>query len=259
MNSVSEINRKKQNLFILLTGIVLTNAVIAEIVGVKIFSVEALLGLNPAQIPMFGGAKFDINLAAGVLVWPIVFITSDIINEYFGKPGVKKITYLTASFIAYSFLILFLATQLPAAKFWIDVNKNGNNFDINSAFSNIFKQGLGIIIGSIVAFMAGQLLDVYIFQKLKKATGNKMIWLRATGSTIISQMVDSFVVVFIAFYVFGNWSMLQVINVALVGYFYKTFMAFSLTPVLYVIHNMIDNYLGKENAAQLSHEALMAA
>ena len=147
----------------------MTNAVIAEIVGVKIFSVEALLGLNPAQIPMFGGAKFDINLAAGVLVWPIVFITSDIINEYFGKPGVKKITYLTASFIAYSFLILFLATQLPAAKFWIDVNKNGTDFDINSAFSNIFKQGLGIIIGSIVAFMAGQLLDVYIFQKLKKA------------------------------------------------------------------------------------------
>jgi uncharacterized integral membrane protein (TIGR00697 family) len=118
---------------------------------------------------------------------------------------------------------------------------------------------LGIIIGSVIAFAVGQLLDVVIFQKLKRATGNKMIWIRATGSTLFSQLIDSFIVVFIAFYVFGKWNLTQVINVALVGYIYKSAMAVLLTPVLYLVHFFIDKYLGKENALQLSEEALMAA
>ena len=259
MVSISEFSRRKNSLFIFLTGIVLTNAVIAEIVGVKIFSVEALMGLKPMNIQLLGGATFDINLAAGVLNWPIVFITSDIINEYFGRPGVKKITYMTAGFIAYSFLTLFLATKLPAAPFWVEVNKGANNFDINYAFNNIFSQGLGIIIGSVVAFVVGQMLDVTIFQKLKKVTGNRFMWIRATGSTLFSQLIDSILVVFIAFYVFGKWNLTQVLNVALVGYIYKSSMAVILTPVLYLVHYAIDKYLGKDNARQLSNEALMAA
>ena len=126
---------------------------------------------------------------------------------------------------------------------------NGSIFDINFAFSTVFRQGLGIIIGSITAFLVGQILDAHTFHWIKSMTGSRHIWLRATGSTLISQLVDSFVVLVIAFYVFGNWSFRQVIAVAIINYIYKFSMAILLTPILYVAHNIIDRYLGikKEN------------
>ena len=135
------------------------------------------------------------------------------------------------------------------------MDNQGNPFNIDYAFNTIFRQGLGIIIGSLVAFLIGQLLDVYIFQKLRRITGAKMIWLRATGSTLVSQFIDSFVVLGIAFYVFGNWSLQQIIAVGIINYVYKFSVAVVLTPVLYAGHGLIDRYLGKEIAERLTAEA----
>jgi len=249
---------KKTNLFIILSGIFLTNAILAEIIGVKIFSGEMTLGITPVNWVFFGDYVLDFNLTAGAVIWPVVFITTDIINEYYGKKGVRKISFITAGFIGYVFIIILLVTKLPPADFWLEVNsqdRDGNPFNIDFAFNTIFRQGLGIIIGSLVAFLIGQLLDVYVFQKLRKITGPKMIWLRATGSTLISQFVDSFVVLGIAFYIFGNWSIEQVIAVGIVNYIYKFSVAILLTPLLYVGHGLIDRYLGEELALQLTEEA----
>jgi uncharacterized integral membrane protein (TIGR00697 family) len=253
---------KKTSLYLFLSAVFLTNAIVAEIIGVKIFSAETLLGVAPAQLHLLGDFVLDFNLTAGVVIWPFVFITSDIINEYYGVKGVKQISYITAGFIAYSFLIIYFVTTLPPAQFWLDVNKTdavGNPVNINNAFAMIFRQGLGIIIGSITAFMVGQLLDATVFQSLKKITGSRKIWLRATGSTLVSQLVDSFVVLTIAFYVFGNWSFSQVIAVAIVNYIYKFFIAVVLTPILYLAHYLIDNYLGKEHAKELANESSMSS
>jgi uncharacterized integral membrane protein (TIGR00697 family) len=189
-----------------------------------------------------------------VLIWPFVFVTTDIINEYFGKEGVRKISLLTAGFIAFAFLIIATATVLPPAPFWVDLYKP-QGLDINEAFSTIFRQGLGIIFGSLTAFLIGQFLDVYIFQKLRKITGPKKLWLRATGSTLFSQLIDSFVVLFIAFYIFGKWSMTQVISVGIINYMFKFVAAFAMTPLIYLGHYMIDNYLGKQEADKISNEA----
>jgi uncharacterized integral membrane protein (TIGR00697 family) len=248
---------KRQRLFLLLCGIFLTNALIAEIIGGKIFSVETLLGLPPAQL-LIGGQRLDFNMTAGVVNWPVVFITSDIINEYFGRKGVKRISFLTACFIAYTFITILVATMLPPAQFWLELNntdKQGNVFNINDAFSKIFNQGLGIMIGSIVAFLLGQLLDVVVFSWLRRKTGSRFIWLRATGSTMFSQLIDSFVVISIAFYVFGNWDLKQIFAVGTINYLYKGVVAILLTPLLYVAHYFINNYLGKEFAEELSHKA----
>jgi uncharacterized integral membrane protein (TIGR00697 family) len=248
---------KRQRLFLLLCGIFLTNALIAEIVGGKIFSVEALLGIPPAQL-LIGGQRLDFNMTAGVVNWPIVFITSDIINEYFGHKGVKRISFLTAGFIVYTFITIFVATKLPPAQFWLDLNntdKQGNVFNINDAFSKIFNQGLGIMIGSIVAFLLGQLLDISVFSWLRRKTGSRFIWLRATGSTMFSQLIDSFLVIGIAFYIFGNWDLKQVFSVGSINYLYKGMVAILLTPLLYIAHYFIDKYLGKEFAEELSHKA----
>ncbi len=252
------LNRKKRNLFIVLSGIFLTNALLAEILGVKIFSAEATLGFQPAQIKLFGDFILDFNLTAGVIIWPVVFITTDIINEYFGKKGVRRISFLTALFIVYAFFVIYGVTKLAPAEFWMDVNSpdpQGNEFNINYAYSAIFRQGLGIILGSLTAFLIGQFLDVLVFQHLRKYTGSGKIWLRATGSTLVSQLVDSFVVLWIAFFVFGNWSMQQVLSVGIINYIYKGGLAILLTPLLYVAHFFIDRYLGKDNAEKVTEEA----
>lgn len=249
---------KKTNLFIILSGIFLTNAILAEIIGVKIFSGERTLGWEPAGWTFFGEYILDFNLTAGAVIWPIVFITTDIINEYYGKKGVRKISFITAFFIAYIFFIIVIVTMLPPAQFWLNVNTpdpDGNAFNIDYAFNVIFRQGLGIIIGSLIAFLLGQLIDVYVFQKLRKITGSKMIWLRATGSTLVSQFIDSFVVLGIAFYIFGNWSWAQVASVGIINYIYKFSVAILLTPLLYLGHYLIDRYLGKDIAAQMTKEA----
>jgi len=234
---------RKQKLFIFLFGVFLTNAIIAEIIGVKIVSIEKTLGFEPLQMMTFWGDKWDLNQTAGALNWPLVFITSDIINDYFGKSGVKFISYTTAFFIAFAFLIIYTATLLVPADFWIEVNKGIN---INEAFSRIFRQGLGIITGSLTAFLISQIIDATVFERIKKTTGNKHIWLRATGSTLISQLIDSFLVIGIAFYAFGNWSISQWMNVSLNNYFYKFFVAILFTPLLYLAHYCIEKYLKKE-------------
>lgn len=234
---------KKQKLFIFLFGLFLTNAIIAEIIGVKIVSIEKTLGFEPLGLMTFWGDRWDLNQTAGALNWPLVFITSDIINDYFGKKGVKFISYTTAIFICFAFFIIYMATLLVPADFWLAVNKGIN---INEAFSRIFRQGLGIIIGSLTAFLVSQIIDATVFDQIKKRTGNKKIWLRATGSTLISQLIDSFVVIGIAFYLFGDWTLSQWFNVSLNNYLYKFFVAILFTPLLYLAHFVIERYLGDE-------------
>jgi hypothetical protein len=249
---------RKTNLFIILCSIFLTNAILAEIIGVKIFSAEKTLGFSPVSWNFFDTYILDFNLTAGAVIWPVVFIATDIINEYFGKKGVRKISFLTAGLVAYAFLVISFVTWLTPADFWLDVNAttpDGKSFNISYAFNTIFRQGLGIILGSLTAFLLGQLIDVYVFQKLRAITGEKMIWLRATGSTFVSQFIDSFVVLGIAFYIFGNWSLSQVLAVGIINYIYKFTVALALTPLLYVAHDMIDRYLGRDLSEQMMKEA----
>lgn len=260
--SISDFQNKKTNLFLVLAGIFISCALLAELVGVKIFSAERTIGVNPAQIKLFGDYVLDFNLTAGVILWPVVFLTTDIINEYFGKDGVKKISFLTVGLVSFAFLVIYIITNLPPADFWMGIyaeDPDGNAFNINYAFRAIFRQGLGIIAGSLIAFLIGQLLDVFVFQKLRKLTGTKMVWLRATGSTLISQLIDSFVVLFIAFYLMApegtQWPFSQVMAVGTINYIYKFSMAILLTPLIYLGHFLIEKYLGKENAELLTEEA----
>jgi hypothetical protein len=251
----TQIEQKKNRLFVILSGIFLTNALLAEMVGVKIFSAESTLGFNPANLNIMG-FQMSFNLTAGVVLWPIVFITTDLINEYFGKPGVRRISYFTAGLIAYAFVAIYLTIRLSPADFWLDTNSTdpeGNYFNIQFAYNKLFGQGMRIIAGSLTAFLIGQLVDVYAFQKLRRMTGSKMLWLRATGSTLISQLFDSFVVLFIAFY--GIFTTSQIVAIGITNYIYKFAVAILLTPLIYLGHYWIDRYLGKDQALRISAEA----
>ena len=248
---------KKTFLYLLLASFFITNALIAEFGGVKMFSIEKLLGIAPLQLNILGIIT-DLNLSVGVLIWPIVFIFSDIINEYFGKSGVQRISFITAGMIAYSFLIILMWTDMPPADFWLKINgldALGRPFDINFAYSTIFRMGLGIIVGSLTAFLVSQLVDAYVFHYFKKLTGHKYLWLRSTGSTVVSQLIDSFLILLVAFYFLGNWSLEQVLKVGTIQYLYKVILAIILTPVIYLVHAAIDAYLGKESSEIILGEA----
>jgi len=251
---------KSTRLFIILAGFFIANAMIAEFMGVKIFSLEDTLGLKRANINLFG-SKFSFHLTAGVLLWPVVFIMTDIINEYYGTRGVKFLSYITIGLITYAFLMFNGAIHLKPSEYFTV----GNGIDkADNAFRGIFGQGMWIIIGSMVAFLIGQLLDVLIFHKIKKMTGEKRIWLRATGSTLFSQLVDSFVVLFIAFYVGRRiqtgqgdpWSLHQIAVTGTGNYIYKFAAALILTPVIYLIHGWIEKYLGHSLAAKMKRSAM---
>lgn len=252
---------KKQKLFIILAAVFITNALLAELIGIKIFSLESSLGLSPANISILG-YTLDFNLTAGVMLWPVVFITTDIINEYFGRRGVIQISLITVGCISYAFLVILLVTKLAPAQFWLDVNSvdaNGTPFDMDYAFNKVFIQGMGIIAGSIIAFLIGQVLDAFIFKKLRRFTQEKMIWLRATGSTLVSQLIDSFVVLAIAFYFLApegaKWPFSQVISVGTLNYIYKFLVAVLLTPMVYLGHYLIDRYLGQDEAREVKGQA----
>jgi queuosine precursor transporter len=240
---IEQIESRKNMLFMVLGMVFLTNAIVAEFIGAKIFSLEKSFNLPPFQIQLFGGV-FNFDMTAGVILWPIVFVLTDIINEYFGKKGVQRLSWIAAILLVYSFIAVRVAMWLEGADFWIGSGKSSGLTDMSQAFNAVFGQGLMIILGSLVAFLIGQLVDAYIFKKLKDRTGDKFIWLRATGSTAISQFIDSYVVLVIAFYLGGNYDLLWVIQVGTLNYIYKLGMAVVLLPLLYGVHVQIDRYLG---------------
>ncbi len=255
MKSIQNWHPKKVYLFLILGGFFIANALLAEFIGVKIFSLEASLGLKAVNWSFFGIDKLSFNLTAGVLLWPVVFVMTDIINEYYGRKGVQAFSYFAAILIAFAFVMVYLSIALVPADFWPASQQERGVADMQLAFNAIFGQGLWIIIGSLCAFLVGQFVDVFIFHRVKKLTSEKYIWARATGSTLVSQFIDSFVVLFIAFYLGAGWKMELVLSICIINYFYKFSAAILLTPAIYGVHHLIENYLGQELASQMKNEA----
>jgi queuosine precursor transporter len=211
--------RRKDTVYIILAGIFITNAIVAELTGGKLIDV------------------FGVPMSIGILPWPIVFVTTDLINEYFGEKGVKRLSLITAGLIAYTFFVLYFAIQIPSI---------GISSVTSEQFKSVFGQSQLIIVGSIAAFLVSQLIDVTIFHFVKKRTGNRMIWLRSTGSTVISQFFDSFIVLGIAFYLPGIMDFKTYVISGLTGYTVKLVIAVLMTPMIYLGHYVIQKYISKD-------------
>jgi len=252
---------KTNRLYIIMSAFFIANAMVAEFMGVKIFSLDETLGIQKPVFDLFGFHFDGISQTCGVLLWPFVFVIPDMINEYFGVKGVRFISWIAAIMISYAYFMLFAAMQTAPAGWWVNSSSYGPELDFNKAYLAVFGQGTNIIIGSLIAFMVGQLIDVSVFHWIKKRTGDKFVWLRSTGSTLISQLVDSFIVLFVAFYLLkqgqpGQWTLNMVFAVGIVNYIYKCTAALLLTPVCYVVHKIIDSYLGTELAQSLKQQAV---
>lgn len=259
---------KKQHILFLAIGCYfVANAIIAEFIGVKIFSLEKTLGWEPLNWSILSQENLSLNLTVGVMLWPLEFVLTDVINEYYGKRGVKILSYIAVVLIIYAFLMVYLGIQLVPADFWPQSHISPewsaaaqNDMqqkvgDYNVAYQLVFGQGMWIIVGSVIAFLIGQIVDVFAFHQIKKWTGERKVWLRATGSTLISQLLDSFVVLFIAFYIGADWSLGLVLAIGVVNYIYKGSMAILLTPLIYAMHYAIDRFLGPELAEKMKKSA----
>ena len=214
-----DFKNRKDLVFIVLAGFFVTNAIVAGLIGGKL-------------IQFFG--LFTQSL--GIILWPIVFILTDLINEHFGKQGVRKLTFITVGLIIYTFILVTIGLNIKAVNF---SPVNDENFKI------VFGQSQWIMVGSIIAFLLSQLVDVSVFWLLRAKTGNKYIWLRATGSTVVSQLIDTFVVQFIAFVLPGKWAFNEFLKNACWGYSFKLLVALCLIPLIYVGHFAIKKFMGK--------------
>lgn len=214
-----DLKSRKDIVFLVLAGFFITNAIVAELIGGKLVQ---FFGLFTQSI--------------GIILWPVIFLLTDLINEYYGKDGVRKLTYITVGLISFTFIVLSVALSIPATSF---------SPVSDSVFNTIFGQSQWIIVGSIIAFLLSQLVDVYVFWSFKKITGDKHIWLRATGSTMVSQLIDTFVVQFIAFVLPGKWPFSEFLVNASWGYAFKLLVALALIPMIYLGHYVIGKYLKK--------------
>lgn len=215
----------RTRLYIWLAAIFVTCLLLANIVGVKLFS------FGPYD---FGfGRPFKIEHTIGMLPFPITFLLTDLVNEYYGKKAARRMTYLAFAMAALAWLLIYLARKFPTLG-------GVPGTATHDAFENIFGAASLMYIASIIAFLCGSLLDIFIFGVFKRLTGDRLVWLRATGSTVISQVFDSFVVTFVFFQglpvLLGQKSagLEFVLRTAATGYVLKFFIAVALTPAIYL-------------------------
>jgi uncharacterized PurR-regulated membrane protein YhhQ (DUF165 family) len=258
---------KQNRLWVILSGFFVTNAIVAEFIGVKLFSLEKVLGIPEVNWTIFGQPNLSFTLTVGVILWPIVFVMTDIINEYYGPRGVRTLSYLTAGLIAYGFIMLLFAIQLQPADFWRTAHIQpdwsedqkaamlAKVSDYNTAFAIVFGQSQWIIVGSLMAFLVSQIVDVTVFHRIKSATGESKLWMRSTGSTLVSQFIDSFVVIFIALYLGLKLTFVHAMALCVMSYMYKATVAMLMTPLVYLVHELIDRYLGPELAKKMKDHA----
>ncbi|MBK7946704.1 MAG: queuosine precursor transporter [Flavobacteriales bacterium] len=229
-------------------------------IGVKLFQLESVFGFAKADFTLLGQEHLNFVLSVGVLPWPIVFILTDVVNDYYGVRGVRFITLLTTALIAFAFIVMWFAIGMPPADFWLGMNSDKGVPDMQAAFAGIFGQGMNIIIGSLSAFVVGQLVDAFSFRAIKRFTGDKRIWLRATGSTLISQLIDSVVVTYMAFWILrSDFTFAQCTAMVLTAYAYKFIVALLSTPLVYLAHAGVERYLGREQAAAMRAAALKSS
>ena len=219
---------RKEIIFMSMAGIFITSAIVAELISCK----QVDIGFYP--------------IIAGIVPWPVVFLLTDVMNEYYGKKAVRRLSWITSAMIAFCFIVVYAAVALPTAE---------RSYATDAEFSKLFGGSLPIMIGSIIAFIVSQMIDVWAFWFMRRLTGERYIWLRSTGSTLFSQLVDSYLVLLIGFWIPGTYTLSEILFLGITGYLTKIAIAICLTPMIYFGRYLIRKLLGREQAEAMAAEA----
>jgi uncharacterized integral membrane protein (TIGR00697 family) len=218
---------RQQTVYLWLAGVFVASLLVADIVGIKLFKLGA------------------VEHTCGMLTFPVTFLLTDLLNEYYGKRGARRVTWLGLAMGLYVFIVLNVAQAMPYLP--ADFNVKPEHFDA------VFGSAKIMYVASLCAYLVGQMSDIAMFAFLKRITGGRLVWLRATGSTVVSQMIDSFIVSWLAFKVgpelLGDGSrptpsFAQILNIAATGYTLKFFIAIGITPLVYLGRAVMQRWFG---------------
>jgi uncharacterized integral membrane protein (TIGR00697 family) len=246
---------RRQTLLVWLCALFVGFFVTAELLGAKLWSFT-LFGIAPTHIGLSGS---EFVATAGILAFPLTFILTDILNEYFGWRVVRLFTLCAIGVNLLLQPVVQAAIRVPTVSFTAGVEPD----ELHRAYQLALGQSWAIVAASLIAFLIGQFLDVRVFSLLRRVSHGRYLWLRAQGSTVVSQLVDTFIVIFLAFVVIpalvssgqGVMSPHQALEVSLTNYIYKFAIAVGITPLLYLVHALVDLYLGDELSDELVREA----
>jgi hypothetical protein len=216
---------KRVRLFVVLAAAFCTALVVADIIGVKLFEFH----LGPLKAVM----------SVAMIAFPVTFVLTDLLNEFYGKKAARFVTWLGLGMALFTFAVIHIASGIE----WAPVTRAPDyRGTVETAFNNVFGGSQRILIASMVAYVAGQFTDISVFHVLKRLAHNRWLWLRATGSTVVSQLIDTVVFQTVAWV-----SVLPtevVLNIILTSYAVKLLVAVGLTPVIYAAHAVVERLLG---------------
>lgn len=215
----------RTKLFVALAGVFVTALVVGDIIGGKLVSLH-LLGK-------------DYVLSVGMIPFPVTFLLTDILNEFYGKRVARFVTLVGFGMALFAFLVIYIAMALPWAPFTQEPGYKGM---VEPSFNNVFGGSQRILVASMIAYLIGQFLDIGVFNLLKRLSSNRFLWLRATGSTLVSQLIDTFVIQLIAWW--GTLTLDRLLGLVLTGYTIKILVAIGLTPLIYAGHALVEGALG---------------
>jgi queuosine precursor transporter len=215
-----------QRVYACMTAIFVICLVIANLTGAMLFSFDVTL-------PFIG--KIPVLLSSGIIPFPVTFILTDLLNEFYGPKGARFVTWVGFGMCFLVFVLLWIDQKLPL---------DSHTLISKSVFNSIANQYTGMFLASVTAYVVGQMLDIQVFHWIRARSGHRFIWLRATGSTVISQLVDSLVVTFIFFS--GQMPFENIFHLAMSEYVWKFIIAVSITPLLYMGHGILRGLMPKQ-------------
>lgn len=220
-------NDRRLQLFTLITGVFVTALVVGDIIGGKLIEVRLLGELRVISV--------------GMIPFPVTFLFTDILNEFYGKKAARFVTIVGFCAALFAFLTIAIAASLPWAGFTAEPGYKGM---VEGSFNNVFTGSQRILVASMVAYVVGQFLDINVFNLLKRLSSNRHLWLRATGSTLVSQLVDTFIIQVIAWT--GTLTPQKLVELVFTAYIIKILAAVGLTPLIYAGHTVVERVLGIE-------------
>jgi uncharacterized PurR-regulated membrane protein YhhQ (DUF165 family) len=266
-------DQRREVLLLSLAGLFIGFFIAADLLGAKLFSFT-LFGLGPQHLGLGPATRFVAT--AGLLAFPLTFILTDVINEFFGKRTVRRLTFIAVGVSLLLQVVVHIAIAVPTVQMGPlppdlaratggDPSRDSQVAHASYAFA--FGSSLAVVLGSLCAFLVSQLIDVQVFSRLRRLTGGRHIWLRAQGSTVISQLIDTVIVIYLAFVVFpwmsggtpwpafSGLGEFSAFSVVVTNYLYKFVIAVAITPLLYIAHLAVDAWFGREVASRLADEA----
>jgi len=212
---------RKQRAYVYLTALFVAALIAGDFIGGKFFT--------------FAGR----SLSAGIIPFPLTFVLTDVVNEFYGKEGARRLTYAGLLAAVFVWAVINLALALPT-------------MDESPISDGVFRSAFGtsarLYLASLTAYLIGQMLDISIFQILRRLTGHRLLWLRSTGSTVLSQAIDSLSVSFV--FLVGTRSMGFILSNAANNYVGKLIMAILLTPLIYLGHAIFARHFRVAEAAR---------